>query len=191
MRVSGGRARGIPLRLDCGLQSVRPATDRMREAVFASLGTLVAEASVLDLFAGSGAYGLEAISRGARSSVWVERDPRVTGCLRRNVDAVLKALLPDQPAVTVRRGDVFRFHDAGPFDLVFADPPYGFGDPDWLKMEELVGGLPWGAGERRLVIEVPGRRKDMGFAGWSLSRRLGKPGPDDPVVLIFRPEEAE
>jgi len=189
MRISGGRARGIRLHLDCRVDSVRPATDRMREAVFSSLGSLVEGARVLDLFAGSGAYGLEALSRGGASGVWVERDPRVVGCLRRNADAVLKALLPEEPVVAIRRGDVFRLQASEVFDLVFVDPPYDFDDESWRRVGEVLEGLRWGAEGRRLVVEVPGRRQGLVFSGWELCRQLGKSGPDDPGVLIFQPTE--
>ena len=71
MRVTGGKARGIPLRVPSG--PVRPATDYLREAVFSSLAAWVPSARVLDLFAGTGAYALECLSRGASSAVAVDR----------------------------------------------------------------------------------------------------------------------
>ena len=70
MRICGGAARGITLRVPKG-DLVRPATDGMRQSLFSSLGARVPDARVLDLFAGSGAYGLEAVSRGARAGMFV------------------------------------------------------------------------------------------------------------------------
>src|ERR1019366_4147641 len=86
MRISGGQARGIPLIVPKG-DAVRPATDGMRQAAFSSLGGYVTGARFLDLFAGSGAYGLEALSRGAAGGVFVEKNARAAACLRRNLAA--------------------------------------------------------------------------------------------------------
>src|SRR6185312_3355422 len=91
MRISGGQARGIPLVVPKG-DAVRPATDGMRQAAFSSLGAVVPGARFLDLFAGSGAYGLEALSRGAANGVFVEKNAKAAGCLRQNLTAVCKSL---------------------------------------------------------------------------------------------------
>src|SRR6187401_769321 len=91
MRISGGAARGIPLVVPKG-DAVRPATDGMRQAVFSSLGERVVGARFLDLFAGSGAYGLEALSRGAAAGVFVEQNAKAAHCLRQNITAVCKSL---------------------------------------------------------------------------------------------------
>ena len=84
MRITGGEARGIPLVLPRG-DAVRPATDAMRQAVFSSLGARVPGARFLDLFAGSGACRLEALSRGASGGTFVEKNPQAVACLRRNL----------------------------------------------------------------------------------------------------------
>ena len=81
MRISGGGARGIPLVVPKG-DAVRPATDGMRQSVFSSLGARVSGARFLDLFAGSGAYGLEALSRGAAAGVFVEQNGKAAACVR-------------------------------------------------------------------------------------------------------------
>src|SRR3954454_24471036 len=91
MRISGGAARGITLVTPKG-DAVRPATDGMRQAVFSSLGARVAGARFLDLFAGSGAYGLEALSRGAIAGTFVEQNGKAVACLRQNIAAVCKSL---------------------------------------------------------------------------------------------------
>lgn len=91
MRISGGQARGITLLVPKG-ESVRPATDGMRQAVFSSLANRLAEARFLDLFAGSGAYGLEAFSRGAAGGVFVERNAKTVACLRQNIAAVGRSM---------------------------------------------------------------------------------------------------
>ena len=87
MRISGGAARGIPLAVPKG-DAVRPATDGMRQAVFSSLGARIVAARFWDLFAGSGAYGLEALSRGAAGGIFVERNPKAIACVKQNLGAI-------------------------------------------------------------------------------------------------------
>ena len=125
MRIVAGKWRGRTLRAPKG-QSVRPTLDRVREAVFAILGGRVEGRAVLDLFAGTGAMALEALSRGASSAVLVEADPRVFEVLRGNMETLgaggAEALLLDyRRAARVLRAQGKRF------DLVFLDPPYGKG----------------------------------------------------------------
>ncbi len=125
MRIVAGRWRGRTLRAPKG-QSVRPTLDRVREAVFDILGGRVEGRAALDLFSGTGAMALEALSRGASSAVLVEADPRVFEVLGRNVQSLgaegAEALLLDyRRAVRVLRARRKRF------DLVFLDPPYGKG----------------------------------------------------------------
>jgi len=92
VRITGGQARGIPLAVPRG-DAVRPATDALRQALFSSIGAQRVEgARFLDLFAGSGAYGLEALSRGAAGGLFVERDRRTAACLEKNLAAVTKSL---------------------------------------------------------------------------------------------------
>src|SRR3954465_11512303 len=95
MRITGGIARGIPLVVPKG-DAVRPATDAMRQAVFSSLGARTVGARFLDLFAGSGADGLEALSRGAAGGVFVEQNAKAVACLRQNIAAVCKSLRRDE-----------------------------------------------------------------------------------------------
>jgi len=121
MRLTGGRWGGRSLRSARGV--VRPTSDRVRESIFARLGDLDA-ASVLDLYAGTGALGLEALSRGAGSLVCVERAPQCLAALRANVER-----LGAGAAVEVISGDASRAlrrlaRSGARFDLVFLDPPY-------------------------------------------------------------------
>jgi 16S rRNA (guanine966-N2)-methyltransferase len=117
VRVVAGEFKGRRLHAPRGART-RPTADRVREALFSMLGD-VAGARVLDLYAGSGALGIEALSRGAESAVFVERDRQALAALQRNLDAV-------GADADVRRQDVLRFlaHPEGTFDLVFCDPPY-------------------------------------------------------------------
>ncbi len=117
MRVVAGEFKGRRLQAPRGSRT-RPTADRVREALFSMLGD-VSDARVLDLYAGSGALGIEALSRGAESALFVERDQAALAALRRNLDAV-------GARADVRRQDVLRFlaRPEGTFDLVFCDPPY-------------------------------------------------------------------
>jgi 16S rRNA (guanine966-N2)-methyltransferase len=119
VRVIAGAHRGRRLTAPRG-RATRPTSDRVREALFSILGD-VSGMRVLDLFAGSGALGIEALSRGAAEAVFVEADRRAARAVAANLEA-----LGDPPA-RVRVDDVLAYLGAAPdgtFDLVFADPPY-------------------------------------------------------------------
>ena len=129
MRIIAGQFRGRHLRPPPG-RRVRPTADRVREAWFSILGDAVVGARVLDLFAGSGALGLEALSRGAEHVTFVELAAPSLAALRANV-----ADLGVETRVAIRRGDALRFVaglDLAPYDLAFADPPYGTGQAEAL-----------------------------------------------------------
>jgi 16S rRNA (guanine966-N2)-methyltransferase len=128
MRVIAGELGGRRLKAPAG-RVTRPTSDRVREAVFGMLGD-VGGASVLDLFAGTGALGIEALSRGAQSAVFVERDAGVLKVLQGNLAAL--GISPE--TVEVRRADALealRSAKLGQetYDLVFIDPPYGRARP--------------------------------------------------------------
>lgn len=123
MRITGGKARGIPLKAPKG-DGTRPATDRLREAVFSSLGGSVEGCKVADLFAGTGSYGLEALSRGAASATFFETDRAALTCLRQNAQAVLRSCNLDTSAAKIVARDVYSLDVNCPgYDLIFLDPP--------------------------------------------------------------------
>lgn len=125
MRVIAGRLKGRRIDAPKGAR-VRPTYDRVRESVFDILGPRVDGARVLDLFAGSGALGIECLSRGAESVTFVERDRGVLGVLRANIEALgisASAVVVHGDAVRLLAGIV----PGGPFELVFVDPPYASG----------------------------------------------------------------
>ncbi len=134
-RIVAGQWGGRRLRTPKG-EGTRPTSDRVREAMFSSLESELgglADLRVLDLYAGSGALGLEALSRGARSAVFVESDPRAVAVIRGNL-ADLGA-----SGGQVRRESAERFMDpADRFDLVFLDPPY---DLPSDQLSTLIGRL--------------------------------------------------
>ena len=124
VRIVAGEWRGRTLRAPRDPR-VRPTADRVREAWMSILQPELPDATVLDLFAGSGALGLEALSRGAAHATFVELSERSLDALRANVTA-----LDAGARVTVRRGDALRYVERladGAYDVAFADPPYRLG----------------------------------------------------------------
>lgn len=121
LRIVGGRHRGRRLRFPAGVE-IRPTPDRVRETLFNWLQPRIADARVLDLFAGSGALGLEALSRGAAHVTFVERDRRAANA----IEALLKEW--QEPAGTIvctdALGWVVGSRADAPYDIVFLDPPY-------------------------------------------------------------------
>ncbi len=166
MRIISGSAGG--LRLVCPDGVARPMMDRVRGAVFSSLGDAVAGAHALDLFAGSGALGIEALSRGAASCTFVDRHRRAVAAIRAN-------LAQARLAGTIRPQDVTAFLNGAPdaaFDLVFADPPFALGTDDNAHPVRLMTSgvlarcmAPGGIFVVELPIEPP-----AGDAAWELLR---------------------
>lgn len=176
MRVVAGVAGGRRLRAPAGRQ-VRPTSERVREALFNSLGSLhaVPGADVLDLFAGTGALGIEALSRGAASATFVEADLRAVRAIEENLGATG---LGERARVV--HADVLRFlanAPPEPVDIAFADPPYAF--DEWAT---LLARLP-----ARLVAIEARSHVEVG-EGWKAlrSRRYG-----DTVVTLARRTPAD
>lgn len=151
-RIIGGTAGGRRLSVPAG-RDTRPTSDRAREALFSSLlsaaGGLTGK-RVLDLFAGSGAVGLEALSRGARTAVLVESDPKAVAAVRANVTALG---LPGAEVVARPVGVHLAGPASEPFDVVFADPPYALPATELavLLATALAGG--WMAPDAVVVVE--------------------------------------
>jgi 16S rRNA (guanine966-N2)-methyltransferase len=150
MRVVAGRLGGRRLAAPPG-RGTRPTSDRVREALFSTLGPLDGE-RVLDLYAGSGALAIEALSRGAGSALLVERDPRAVAVIRANLDALGLA----EPAVTVHAGPARAAlrnasARADTYDLVFLDPPYRSAPELGRELSAALG--PLLSGDGRVVTE--------------------------------------
>ncbi len=146
MRVIAGTAKGHRLTAPEG-RRVRPTTDRVKEALFSSLQTRLPGARVLDLFAGSGALGIEALSRGAASATFVERDRRALQALRQNLDHT-----DTSPRARVEAADVMVVLQrlAGDrFDIVLLDPPYDI-EPESLA--EVLASLAGAVADGGLVV---------------------------------------
>ena len=182
MRIVAGSAKGI--RLAPVPKGVRPVSDMAREGVFSSLGNLVPGARVLDLYAGTGAMGLEALSRGAEHAVLVERERAAVRTIRDNLErsrlAQRAEVVPTDVSRFVTRDD----KSAGPFDLVLADPPY---ETPVGEVEGLLAALTrgWLAGEgSRVVLTRPTRSSTLVIpVHFSVARRLTY---GDTLVLIIR-----
>ena len=182
MRVIAGEAKGT--RLAPVPAGTRPASDRAREGLFSSLGPTVEGALVLDLFAGTGAMGIEALSRGAAAATFVDAAPEAIRTIKENLR---RSGLGGR--ATVRRSIARRAirGTPGPFELVLLDPPYRLPGPE---LDALLGEI---AGQRvvspggRVVLTRPGGGYTPVIpVNWSLERRLSY---GDTVVLAFRVPE--
>lgn len=151
-RIVAGQFGGRRLAVPTG-DRTRPTSDRVREALFSTLESVtdLADARVLDLYAGSGAVGLEALSRGAAHAQLVEADPRVLRVLRGNVAALGVA---DRVRVSPGKvGTVLAGAPAAPYDVVFLDPPYATGTPEVeAALAALVAG-GWLAADAVVAVE--------------------------------------
>jgi 16S rRNA (guanine966-N2)-methyltransferase len=181
MRVISGSAGGIPLRTPS--HDLRPTMDMVREAIFSSLGDLVIGARVLDLFAGSGAYGIEALSRGATCAVFVDNHPKSIEAIRLNLQ---RTRLDGR----VIRSDVFKFllKVDQSFRLIFADPPYPrySGDRNYaleiLQFKALSTALDPGG---ILVLERTPVKNEPASCVWQVTRSK-KYGKTEVIFCVLR-----
>jgi len=188
MRISGGKARGIPLKVS-KKSGVRPAIETNRERLFSSIFQSMEDASVLDLFAGSGAYGLESLSRGAREATLVEKNRLVFNDLKINLAAVLKSANLRGEAGRLVNRDVHDFVKEPPsqnYDIIFIDPPYAEIEKLGPKLFELLLSNHYLNKDGFTVLETPGELK-MEFPGWTIMRVVGKEKRGSPVHRIYSP----
>jgi 16S rRNA (guanine966-N2)-methyltransferase len=183
MRIVAGLAKGR--RLAAPAAATRPTSDRIREALF---NTLAAHAPldgarVLDLFAGTGAVGLEALSRGAAAAVLVEKDRRALDVLRRNVGTVG---LPGARVVARAVGAFLADAPDEPFDVVFVDPPYELDEP---QLSAVLGALAdgWLAPGAQVVVERSSRSGAPVVPGSTLLTPFAERRYGDTVLWYGRP----
>jgi len=186
MRVIAGRFGGRRL-FDAPREGVRPTSDRVREALFARLGALD-ECRVLDLYAGTGTLGIEALSRGAAHAVFIERSRPALAVLMRNLAALG---LDEHGAVRVVRGDVPTAlrrlaRDAEKFDRVFIDPPYESGEA--VRALEALVASDLLARDAEVVVEASRRHPVAPVPGLAPvdERRYG-----DTLIVRFAPAGAD
>ena len=149
LRIIAGELGGRRIRTPPGA-GVRPTSERVREALFSILGPSVVDARVLDAFAGSGALGIEALSRGARAAEFIESAPDALAVLRSNVAGLGlgdRARIVQAGAVSALARRLVR----PPFDLILADPPYG--SPVATRFLSAIASGPWISAGGQLVIE--------------------------------------
>jgi 16S rRNA (guanine966-N2)-methyltransferase len=147
--VHGGRRLVAPP----GVQT-RPTSDRVREAFFSALGTMtdLSAARFMDLYAGSGAVGLEALSRGASQALLVEAEAKAARVIRDNI--VTLRVGAAARLITGRVSQVLAAEpEDGPYDVVFADPPYAVGDDEVTEVQQALVGNGWLAGDAVVVFE--------------------------------------
>jgi 16S rRNA (guanine966-N2)-methyltransferase len=185
MRIIAGSAKGV--RLAPVPPSVRPISDRAREGLFSSIGPdALVGATVLDLFAGTGAAGIEALSRGAAHASFVDRASAAVDAIKRNLAiAKLKErgeVHPSKVARFVGRDD----RPGAPYDLVICDPPYDLEGPELDGvLRDLAHG--WLRDRRSTVVLTRGHKSSMPVIPlhWAVARQLRY---GDTLVILFRPE---
>jgi 16S rRNA (guanine966-N2)-methyltransferase len=181
VRVIAGSAKGVRLAPVPG--GVRPVSDRAREGLFSSLAADVPGARVLDLFAGTGALGIEALSRGAERAVFVERDRGALRGLRENLERTRLADRAEVVASEVLRLVTRNGESERAFDVVLADPPY---DTPTGDVDALIEGLARGWLEHGGAVVLTRRLKSSTPVipvDWRLAKRLEY---GDTALLIFR-----
>lgn len=179
LRIIAGQWRGRRWRFPAG-PDIRPTPDRVRETLFNWLAPQIRGARVLDLFAGSGALGLESLSRGAAHAIFVDADARVVDALRERCtewsSASREAGSPVGSA-EYHRTDALAFlagRPAGPFDIVFLDPPFGAGL--WGKVATRLETGGWLAPEAFIYLEAPAGELPPGLPPTLQPWRDGKAG---------------
>jgi 16S rRNA (guanine966-N2)-methyltransferase len=165
-RIIAGEAGGRRLAVPPG-EAVRPTSDRVKESVFSALGPgRLVGARVLDLYAGSGALGLEALSRGAAEALLVDRDKAAAGAIRTNIDTLGfdgRAVLRQAPVATLLTGP----RPGEPFQLVMLDPPYDTPASDVEEVLRLLVEGEWVTPDATVVVERSAGSSPLGWpAGW-------------------------
>jgi len=179
VRIVAGSAKGT--RLASVPAGTRPVSDRAREGVFSSLGGCVEGAAVLDLFAGTGAMGIEALSRGAASAVFVESAPAAVRAIEENLR---RTHLEDR--ATVLRADGARAirGQGGQFDLLVVDPPYETSAEALGRVLDDIAGQGLTAPSARVIVTRPTRNPTLVIPlHWLAIRRLAY---GDALILVFQ-----
>lgn len=187
MRVIAGTARGRRLAAPPG-RDTRPTSDRVREALFSSIAAAVPGAAVCDLFAGSGALGIEALSRGAARATFVERNADAVAAIRQNLR---RTGVDDAGQVVHAEAAGFCRHPVGgPFDLLLCDPPYAVDSMVVGRLFEALhqaGGLAAGA---LVVVERDRRRPDPAADLPSFLAEDRRRSYGDTMLIYLRADEA-
>lgn len=183
MRITGGTGKGRKLSSPKGARDdIRPTSDRVREALFSILGERIPDARVLDLFAGTGSLGLEALSRGAASAVFVDQSPQALELIRTNLHHCFARSPAELFRIDLSRAAGYtslarRLDPGRQFDLVFLDPPYEKKLAEMaLVMVDTTGLVAAGGtliAEERWKVVLP---EEVGSLRLKLHRRYGETG---------------
>lgn len=187
MRITGGKARGIRLKTPPRKnEQTRPATDRLREALFSSLGDQIIGTHCLDLFAGTGSYGFEALSRGAILCGFIESDRTALSCLKENQSLVSKSAQLKPSASVITSLDLLKYQthkERLPLgitsiqaDYIFLDPPYEL----WYSQSAfLIDELALSLSQAKsiLIAEVPSDLI-LSSTNWSCIKQIGGPAKE-------------
>ena len=184
MRITGGVARGIGLK-SLKNRALRPASDKVREALFSSLGNSIINKSCLDLYAGTGSYGLEALSRGASYCIFVERNRPIFERIKFNYDRVAQSAGLIKNSARFFHGDAMSFlkRSHSSFDIIFIDPPY--------HLTEIIGqDLLENAAKKLnkngwILFEMPSKVDLKVFKPLRLLRKIISNKKDSPSIAIY------
>lgn len=176
MRITGGKARGIHLRAPKGDQT-RPASDRNREAIFSSIGQAIEGTVCVDLFAGTGSYGFEALSRGAHCCYFLESNLEAIQCLKGNAQSVAKSAdLASQQIHILKENLMLEDRRYGALiaskvDVIFLDPPYAFYNTALTYLLDILC-LQFAHENCTLILECP---SDLSINSpiWTVQKRIG------------------
>jgi 16S rRNA (guanine(966)-N(2))-methyltransferase RsmD len=169
MRVITGLAKGHKLVAPAG-DGTRPPLDRQKEALFSMLAGAVEDARVLDLFAGSGSFGIEALSRGAASAVFVDSSPEAEAALKTNLEHTkllgLSHLIRDNVISYLKKNA----SPEAPYDLIFLDPPFRIDDSDLAAVFETLRQGGYARANSTIVLRLYAKREPADWPGFSQTK---------------------
>jgi len=182
MRITGGTGRGRTLRVPVG-ENVRPTSDKVKQALFNILGGRVLGSFFLDLFAGAGGIGIEALSRGAERAVFVDGARESLETVKHNIE---QAGFGDRAEAFLSKVEPFLKKRSGPYDIVFLDPPYTM---EMLPLLQLVAGSGLLKPDAIIISEHFKKQVSPAAAGTLALYREARYG--DTVLAFYRTEERD
>lgn len=177
MRITGGTGRGRRLKVPAG-EKVRPTSDKVKQALFNILGDRVEGSAFLDLFAGAGGVGIEALSRGAERVVFVDGDRGSLDAVKHNIE---QAGFAGRAEAVLAKAETFLKKRSGPYDIVFLDPPYTM---EMLPLLQLVAGSGLLKPEAVVIAEHFRKQPSPGTAGALTLDREARYG--DTVLAFYK-----
>lgn len=187
MRITGGAARSIVLSVPA--YDLRPATDATRERLFNSIGPAIQNATVIDCFAGTGAYGLEAISRGAKSCLLIDNHPQAIKTLEINIQKVCKSAQRTESICSTRSDNLLSINvESLPIsDFIFFDPPYSLWDTNTQALLQLLNNLGYRMPSAILAMEYPSQLTLDSSCIWTINRTLtNQKGHNQPCCALLK-----